>query len=105
MDRRTFITMVGGSIVAEPFVTGAQAPGTQRHRIGFRNGAAGGQSEAVLREGLRTLGYIEGASLVIESRAAQGRVERLPALAKELLDAKPEVIVTFGTTAAQAAKA
>jgi ABC-type uncharacterized transport system substrate-binding protein len=44
-------------------------------------------------------------NLVIDARAAHGRVERLPALARELLDAKPEVIVTFGTTAAQAAKA
>jgi len=42
---------------------------------------------------------------VIDARAAHGRVERLPTLMRELLDAKPEVIVTFGTTAAQAAKA
>jgi len=42
---------------------------------------------------------------VIEARAAYGFVERLPALTRELLDSKPEVIVTFGTTAAQAAKA
>jgi putative ABC transport system substrate-binding protein len=42
---------------------------------------------------------------MIDVRTASGRVERLPALARELLDAKPEVIVTFGTTAAQAAKA
>jgi putative ABC transport system substrate-binding protein len=42
---------------------------------------------------------------VIDARAADGRVERLPILMRELLDAKPEVVVTFGTTAAQAAKA
>jgi ABC-type uncharacterized transport system substrate-binding protein len=42
---------------------------------------------------------------VVAARAAHGRVERLPELVRELLDAKPEVIVTFGTTAAQAAKA
>jgi ABC-type uncharacterized transport system substrate-binding protein len=42
---------------------------------------------------------------VIDARAARGRVERLPILMRELLDAKPEVIVTFGTTATQAAKA
>ena len=61
--------------------------------------------EAVLREGLRALGYVEGANLVIETRDAHGQVERLPALARTLLEGKPEVIVTFGTTAAQAAKA
>ena len=48
---------------------------------------------------------MEGTNLVIDARAAHGRVERLPALMRELLDAKPEVIVTFGTTAAQTAKA
>jgi putative ABC transport system substrate-binding protein len=42
---------------------------------------------------------------VVHSRFAQGRGERLPALARELLDQKPDVIVTFGTTAAQAANA
>jgi putative ABC transport system substrate-binding protein len=63
------------------------------------NAAETGQQEAAFREGLRALDYVEGANLVIESKAAHGRLERLPALARELLDAKPEVIVTFGTTA------
>ena len=84
-------------------VEGQQGTG-QRHRVGLLNGAAPGM-EAVLRESLRALGYVEGTNLVIDARAARGRVERLPTLMRELLDAKPEVIVTFGTTAAQAAKA
>ena len=88
-----------------PLVAEAQQATGQRRRVGLLNAAAPGQSEAVLREGLRALGYVEGTNLVIDARAADGRVERLPALMRELLDAKPEVIVTFGTTAAQAAKA
>ena len=104
MRRIGFAIVLVLTLFVAPFAAGAQATGP-RHRLGFLNAAAGGQSETVLREGLRTLGYVEGANLVIESRAANGRVERLPALAKELLAAKPEVIVTFGTTAAQAAKA
>ncbi len=88
-----------------PLVAEAQQATGQRRRIGLLNAAAPGQSEAVLREGLRALGYVEGTNLVIDARAADGRVERLPALMRELLDAKPEVIVTFGTTAAQTAKA
>jgi len=84
-------------------VEGQQGTG-QRHRVGLLNGAAPGM-EAVLRESLRAFGYVEGTNLVIDARAARGRVERLPTLMRELLDAKPEVIVTFGTTAAQAAKA
>src|SRR5712692_8731856 len=88
-----------------PLVAEAQQATGQRRRVGLLNAAAPGQSEAVLREGLRALGYVEGTNLVIDARAADGRVERLPALMRELLDAKPEVIVTFGTTAAQTAKA
>src|SRR5256885_2768676 len=105
MDRRAFIIVMGTSIVVMPLVAEAQSAG-QRHRVGFLNGAApGAQTEGVFREALRSRGQVEGANLVIEARAAYGVVERLPALTRELLDTKPEVIVTFGTTAAQAAKA
>src|SRR5262250_3708251 len=88
-----------------PLGADAQQTTGQRHRIGLLNGASEGRVEAVFREGLRALGYVEGTNLVIDAGAAQGRVERLPTLMRELLDAKPEVIVTFGTTAAQVAKA
>src|SRR6266481_3767918 len=105
MERRTFLVVVAGSLLAAPLAPKAQQVTGQRHRVGLLNGAAPGQPERVLREGLRALGYVEGGNLVIDARAARGRVESLPALARELLDAKPEVLVTFGTTAAQAAKA
>ena len=95
--------VLGLGLALVPVATEGQAPG-QVHRIALLNGAAPGQSEARLREALGALGYVEGGNLMIESRAAHGRVERLPGLAHELLDTKPEVIVTFGTTAAQAAK-
>jgi len=105
MNRRTFLTGLSAGLLTAPLAAEAQATG-QRHRVGFLNAAApGGGAEAVVREGLRALGYVEGVNLVIEARAAHGRVERLPTLVRELLDARPEVIVTFGTTAAQAAKA
>ena len=95
MNRRTFLCGLPLAIVSAPLVAEAQQAAGQHHRVGLLNAAApGGQSEAVLREGLRVLGYVEGANLVIDARAAHGRVERLPALARELLDAKPEVIVT-----------
>ena len=97
------ITLTLSLALAPLGVEGQQGTG-QRHRVGLLNGAAPG-IEAVLRDSLRALGYVEGTNLVIDARAARGDVERLPTLMRELLDAKPEVIVTFGTTAAQAAKA
>ena len=56
------------------------------------------------RQGLRDLGYIEGGNVVIESRDAEGKLERLPALAAELVALKVDVIVAPSTPAALAAK-
>ncbi len=55
------------------------------------------------RQGLRDLGYVEGRNLVIEYRYAEGKFERFPALAAELVALKVDVIVAGGTPAALAA--
>jgi len=57
-----------------------------------------------LREGLRDLGYVEGQNVSFAYRPSEGRSERLPELASELVRLKVDVIVTYGTPAAQAAK-
>ena len=57
-----------------------------------------------LRQGLRALGYVEGQNVVIEPRWAEGRYERYPVHASELVSAKVDVIVTVGGAATQAAK-
>ncbi len=57
-----------------------------------------------LRKGLRDLGYIEGQNLLFEYQSSDGRAERFPALASELVRLKVDLIVTRGTPAAQAAK-
>src|SRR3954469_21384549 len=57
-----------------------------------------------LRAGLRELGYLEGKNLKVEYRWAEGKSDRLPALAGELAALKPQVIVTHGTPGTLAAK-
>ena len=56
------------------------------------------------RQGLRELGYVEGKNIVIEWRCAEGKLDRLPALAAELVRLKVDVIVSAGPTATRAAK-
>jgi len=75
----------------------AQQPPTKIPRIGYLMGRSPDpvRSEA-LRQGLRELGYVEGKTIVIEWRSAEGKPDRLPALAAELVGLKVDVIVTAG---------
>ena len=57
-----------------------------------------------LRQGLRELGYVEGKNIVIEWRSAEGKLDRVPALAAELVRLKVDVIVTGGASDTRAAK-
>jgi putative tryptophan/tyrosine transport system substrate-binding protein len=86
--------------------TEAQQP-TKIPRIGFLGASSASTLAArieALRQGLRELGYVEGKSIVIEYRWAEGKFDRLPALAAELVRLKVDVIVTGGTTSTRAAK-
>jgi len=77
------------------------------YRIGVLDVVGAASNEANLsafRQGLRELGYVEGQNLVIEYRSADGRAERFPDLATELVRLKVDVIVTRGTSAALGAK-
>jgi ABC-type uncharacterized transport system substrate-binding protein len=72
---------------------------TKIPRIGYLNGASASSYAArteAFREGLRELGYVEGKDILIESRYAEGKLDRLPALAAELVRLKVELIVTGG---------
>ena len=108
MDRRTFLTSVAG-LLAPPLAAEAQQTGKVA-RIGFlEQGGSGstpgsGNSHRAFRQQLRALGYVEGQNIVIEYRYAEGRAERLPDLAAELVSLKVDVIVSGGTLAPLAAK-
>ena len=76
-------------------------------RIGFLFGVSPSVVSArveALRQGLRELGYVEGKNIVIESRSAEGKLDRLPAVAAELVRLKVNLIVSFGPPATRAAK-
>jgi putative ABC transport system substrate-binding protein len=60
--------------------------------------------DEALRQGLRDLGYVEGQNIMMEYKYAEGRTDRLPQLARELIRLKPDVIVVGGTSVAVAAK-
>ena len=106
MNRREFIAMLGGAAVAWPRAARAQQAG-KIYRIGILEPIPAARNAAnldALRKGLRELGYVEGRNLVIEYRSADGRAERFPDLASELVRLKVDLIVTRGTPAAIAAK-
>jgi putative tryptophan/tyrosine transport system substrate-binding protein len=98
------IILTLGLLVA-PLAAQAQPP-TPVHRIGYLLGTTRAQEPALeaFLEGMRALGYVEGQNLVMENRGAEGQHERLPALAAELVGLPLDVLVTWGTPAALAAK-
>jgi putative ABC transport system substrate-binding protein len=106
IDRRTFLAGTAAVLLAAPLAAQAQQ-GAKIARIGYLslNLAADPIVQEAFRQGLRDLGYVEGRNLVIEYRDAEGKVERLPALAAELVALKVDVIVVpTSTPAAVAAK-
>jgi putative ABC transport system substrate-binding protein len=105
MERRAFIGTVAGGLVAAPFAVEAQQA-VKVARIGYlaTSLAAGSVAVEAFRQRLRDLGYVEGRDVVIEYRDAEGKIERLPALAAELVALKVDVIVAPSTPAALAAK-
>ena len=99
MERRAFVVGSLG-LLTVPLAVEAQPAGARVPRIGFlalNRGANPHLREAFL-QGLRDLGYVEGRNVVIENRDAEGKLERLPALATELVALKVDVIVTGGGT-------
>ncbi|MEO8316484.1 MAG: ABC transporter substrate-binding protein [Pseudomonadota bacterium] len=106
VDRRTFISGFASALVAAPLAAHAQQAG-KVFRIGILEAIPATRNAAnldALRKGLREFGYVEGRNLIIEYRSADGRAERFPELASELVRLKADLIVTRGTPAARAAK-
>ena len=105
MRRRTLVSLFGSAIASWPFAARAQQKATLV--IGFLLNSTPNLvalNLAAFRQGLGETGYVEGQKLTIEYRSAEGRFDRLPALAAELVERKVDMIVVAGSPGAHAAK-
>jgi putative tryptophan/tyrosine transport system substrate-binding protein len=105
--RRAFLGSLAGGLLATPLAAEAQ-PAAKVPVVGMLDYGAPDAARLAwwkaLREALQELGYVEGRSIAFEARWAEGRIDRLPALAAELVRLQVNVIVTGGGEAARAAK-
>ena len=102
--RRLVVASLTFAVVA-PAICSALAPQTvfRLAHLSTAGRTADGGPPKALREGLDALGYVEGRNILYEARFAEGRVEQLPALAREVVGLRPDVIVAQGRPAVVAA--
>ena len=107
MNRKVFGGGLCAMLLALSVSVEAQQPAAKVSRIGFLT--TGGEAASALRveafrQGLRELGYVEGKNIIIEYRYAEGRFERLPELAEELVRLKVDVLVVSSITVVRTAR-
>jgi putative ABC transport system substrate-binding protein len=106
MRRREVITLIGSAALTLPLATYAQSP-PKIPRVGWIVGSPLQTVKHVydaFRQGLRDLGYVEGQTIAIEPRSADGHMERMPGLVDELIRLKVDVLAVTNSPAALAAK-
>ena len=103
MNRRVFISAVAMSILTVP--NGAEAqPAGRVYRLGLLHPTSPSVMAPTIVKALRELGYVEGQNLTMERRYAEGRVDRLTVLARELVQLRVDVLLAVGSAAIRAAK-
>jgi putative ABC transport system substrate-binding protein len=95
MRRREFIRIVGSSAAMWPLAAFAQQPKVARIGALYIGTADAETFKNELREGMRELGYVEGQNIAFEFRSAEGKLDRLPELAADLVRLKVDVIVAL----------
>src|SRR6516164_1033329 len=102
MKRRTFITLIGGA-AASPLVARAQQPAKMKrlamaHPTTKAEGLSiGGDPDyTIILEEIKRLGYVEGVNLTVDRYSAEGRPERLPEIARQIVATRPDVIFALG---------
>jgi len=103
MRRREFLTLLGCAAIGWP-LAGHGQQASKIYRLGYLSTARVPNLVEALQAGLRELGYIEGQNLKVEYRFGGPQSEPLDAIASELVELRPDVIVTVGTPATFAAK-
>jgi putative ABC transport system substrate-binding protein len=96
--------VIAGALIAAALNAGAQRTDKVAHIGVLGTHCEPGPALNALRDGLRSVGWVEGANLRIECRGAGGQLDRLPALAQELVDLKPDLLVAHGPQPSRAAK-
>jgi putative ABC transport system substrate-binding protein len=108
MERREFISLLGGAAAAWPLAARGQA--AKVHRVAFVGAGppvsrlVGGPLGRAFIEGLQALGYVEGKNLILEWRSAEGKYERYPEIIRQLVSINVDVIVTVGRPGTESAK-
>jgi len=103
MDRRKFVGIAVAALTAAPFDSRGQSTPRVR-RIGILTAGSSASLSSWFFTALQDVGWVEGKNLVIERRTADGRADRMPVLAAELVELRVDAIVTFGAVAGLAAK-
>ena len=104
MRRRELFTLLGGVAVGWPIAVLAQPSKVARIGVLYIGLADAESFKKELRDGLRELGYVEGQNIAFEFRSAEGKLDRLPELASELVRLKVDLIVALYVPSALAAK-
>jgi putative ABC transport system substrate-binding protein len=104
VKRREFITLIGVAAVGWPLAARAQQPKVPTVGVLVVGAPGSEQFWRLFRKEMRELGYVEGQNIRFEFRSDEGKLDRLPELAAELVRLKVDIIVTWFTPAARAAK-
>ena len=102
MERRAFLGTLAGGLLAAPLAAAVEQAG-KVYRLGILHPTHQARTEGI-RTALRDLGYVEGQNLVVVGRYAEGKIDRLPKVARELVQLRVDVIYAVGSAAIRAAK-